>query len=434
MNLDPVEAEKEPNRYVLVLIDEVPVVFELMIPTIEFERFLLSSREVKRYVERRIRELERKYIPSLEEESFGIREILSNNTVLQIFIEEIVPKRLGIEKKSVTLKEKVKAFFNNIRRTNIPLDQQIDVKDKFSNIIKEIDKINRFRQEYIIAKTEIENRRGTGFLASIFNELKLHSILFVRQNFYKLDLIKSKNGLRVYMPRSKLAPYDEFFSKWYAPLLNNYVNALAIKYVWETRENFIHRMLKNVPDELIRLVIGASKTSNWFIEIADIGLERRGDMHYLYQWTGEFALIEILNENNKGNLYLFPSFKVAVPFKISGKKLQIYPAVVLDPPTLHPFLPASSGRELSICFGRTAQAYSNVTRRGTVTALLTALEMAVEMIKGGYGHGAGPYRTLEECGVKKVDYNYLVKRKIPVTNLSDKDARELLRKKWGAKI
>ena len=308
MNLDPVEAEKEPNRYVLVLIDEVPVVFELMIPTIEFERFLLSSREVKRYVERRIRELERKYIPSLEEESFGIREILSNNTVLQIFIEEIVPKRLGIEKKSVTLKEKVKAFFNNIRRTNILLDQQIDVKDKFSNIIKEIDKINRFRQEYIIAKTEIENRRGTGFLASIFNELKLHSILFVRQNFYKLDLIKSKNGLRVFIPRSKLAPYDEFFSKWYAPLLNNYVNALAIKYVWETRENFIHRMLKNIPDELIRLVIGASKTSNWFIEIADIGLERRGDMHYLYQWTGEFALIEILNENNKGKLYLFPSF------------------------------------------------------------------------------------------------------------------------------
>ena len=407
-----------------------------MLSTIDFERFLLASPEVKKFVEKRIIQLERKYIPGLTDESFGIRELLSTNVVLKIFIEDIVPRRLGVAKEKISLKEKLKIFFKNIKRTNIMTDESTtaDIESKFSEVVKEIDMINRFRQEYIIAKAEVEKRKGIGFLSSILNKIKVDGVLFFKDSIYKLRLTQNRNGLKVYVPSKELFTYDTFFKNVYYPLVNNYINSLAIKYVWETREGLINKILREVPSELLKLIMNASKSQRWFIEVGDIGLERQGDTYYLYQWTGEFALIELLNSSRRGELYLFPNFKVAVPFKVSREKINISPAVVIDPPTLHPFLPASSSSIRNICFGPTAQAYSNVAKRGTVDALLAALEMAVIMIKEGYRHGAGPYRTLSECNVRNITYKDLKKRGIPVTNISDKEARELLRSKWGARI
>ena len=308
------------------------------------------------------------------------------------------------------------------------------MKEKFDSLLKEIDKIHNFRQEYIIAKAETEKYKGVGFLAKIMSKIGGEGILVIKNDIYRLRRIRKEVSFRAYLPTKKLFTLEEFFSKIYLPSISNYIKAQAIKYVWETREGLINRILRTIPVELINLIVNASRSSNWFIEVGDIGLERRGDKYYLYKYTGRFALIELLDSNAKGNLYLFPNFKVAVPFKITANKIEISLAVVLDPPALHPFLPASTASERGICFGSSAQAYSNISKRGTVEALLQALEMAVIMIKDGYGHGAGPYRSASECGVKRVDYNYLEKHNIPVTNLSDPEAKELLRKKWGAKI
>jgi len=432
-NLEIDEAKVNPTKYVAIIINDVPVIFELMIPTSSFESFLLSDRRVKKFILSRIRGLESKYIPSLQDESFGLGEILSNNAVLQLFIEEIVPRRLGM-KASVTLKEKVDAFFSNIKRINIPLQNGDETEDRFIRIMSDIDKFHRLRQEYIIARTELSRKKSTGFLSVILRDLRIDSIIYMNGYFYELKRIRNNNGIKIYRVTRKLHSIKDFFMKFYKPILTNYLNSLAIVYVWETKERFFNKLLKNIPANLVRLVLGASRSKRWFIEVTDIGLERRGEKHYLYAWTGNFALIELLNDRERGNLYLFPSFKVAVPFNVKKNKIEISPAVVLDPPTLHPFLSSSTTSERSICFGKTTQAYSNISKRGDVSALLTALEMAINMIREGYVHGASPYRTLGECGVRQVNFDYLKRRNIPITNLKDRDALQLLRKKWKVKI
>ncbi len=400
-----------------------------MIPTADLEYFLLSDRRVKRFISERIRSLERKYIPSLHDESFGLGEILSNNAILRIFIEEIVPRRLGIKSTS-SLKEKVEVFFKNLKKTNVPMQGGDNIEDKFSKIMSDVDRFHRLRQEYIIARTELSARREAGFLSSVLRKLKLRAVLYMKGLLYRLKQINTGGGLKTYRITNKLYSIDDFFDNFYKPMLSNYLNSLAIVYVWETKEKFISRLLRNIPANIIKLVIGASRSKRWFIEVGDIGLERRGERYYLYTWIGPFALIELLNDREQGNLFLFPNFKVAVPFNVAKDKIDIRPAVILDPPSLHPFLSSSATSERSICFGKTMQAYSNISKRGDVTALLTALEMAVNLIKEGYVHGASPYRTLSECGVRKVDYDYLKMRGIRVTNIRDKEARELLKRRW----
>lgn len=407
-----------------------------MLSTRDFENFLLSLSEIRSYINKRIKDLERKYIPSLSDENFSLRELLSNNAALQLFIEEIVPRRLRFRtgiKKQLTLEDKVNLFLQNIRRHNIPTPESENVEDKFMRILDEVKKIASFRQEYAIAIAEIERYKGTGFLAILLSRIKVDGVLIHDNTVLRLDSKRIDNS-QVYIASEKLYDLDTFFKQLYFPLINNYLNAIAIKKTWEEREGLISELLKRVPREIIKLIVGASRSPNWFIEVGDIGLERRGDTYYLYQWTEEFALIEILNDAHKGELYLFPRFKVGVPFRFERRKLKIFRAVVLDPPILHPFIPSSPSSIKEICLGKNEQAYSNIARRGTVEALLGALEMAVIMILDGYGHGASPFRNACECGAKRVDYKYLVKRGIRVTNTSDEDARKLLRRKWGAKI
>lgn len=426
------DASNDPSRFVAVIINNVPVIFELMIPIADFESFLLSDRRVKRFISSRIRELEIKYIPSLNRESFGLSEILSNNAVLQLFIEKIVPRRLGV--KATSLKEKINLFFSNIKRMNVPKQNNADIEDRFVSIMRDIDKFHKLRQEYIIAKTELSRRRSVGFLSSVLKDLGMSSLLYLNNYIYELKKKDIGGGVKTYVILRKRYSIGEFFKRFYRPVLSNYLNSMAIVHVWETQERFFSKIIKDIPSDLVQLVIGASKSKRWFIEVGDIGLERRGERHYLYAWTGEFALMELLNDSERGNLYLFPSFKVAIPFNVKKNKIDILPAVVLDPPVLHPFLPSSTTSERSICFGKTTQAYSNISKRGDVSALLTVLEMAINLIKEGYVHGASPYRTLRECGVRSVSYDYLRKRNIPITNIKDKDALQLLKKKWGVKI
>lgn len=405
-----------------------------MIPTSSFEEFLLSDRRTKKFILNKIKNLESKYLPSLKDESFGLSEILSNNAVLKLFIEEIVPRRLGMNP-SASLKEKVDAFFNNLKKMSISLQDEQGVEDRFTRIMNDIDKFNRFRQEYTIARTLLSKVENTGFLSNILKSLRIDSILYMNGYFYELNIVNKKiEGVKIYRITRKLYDIEYFFTKHYKPMLINYLNSLAIVHVWETKEKFFNKLLRNIPVKLIQLILGASRSKRWFIEVHDIGLERREERYYLYAWTGDFALIEILNEKNRGNLYLFPNFKVAVPFNFKKNKIEILQAVVLDPPTLHPFLPESTTSERSICFGRASQAYSNISKRGDISALLTALEMAINLIREGYRHGANPYRTLSECGVKRVDFNYLKRKNIPITNLKDKDALQLFRKKWKVKI
>jgi len=428
INKELSDVSMEPHKHIVVIIDEVPIVFQYMISTYDFEKFIIESDEIRRYINRRIKDLENKYIPSLTQETFGIRELLSNNVVMKILIEEIVPKRFGVSKK-LNLKEKVELLLKNIKRTNLTLETEENIEDKYIKALEDFELLQNFRQQYPIAKAEIQKYKATGFLATIFNKINADGFLFLRNKIYKLKLVQKKDELRIFLPVKVLFSYEDFFVKYYVPLINNYVNALAIKYVWETREGLINQILKSVPTELVKLIFGASRAREWFIEVGDIGLEKRGDTYYLYKWTGKFALVEVLNSAHKGEIYEFPSFKVAVPFKVGHRKLEIMQAVIINPPTLHPFIGSSSYEIKSICFGSSQKIYDKERSKGDIPALLRALEIAVQMIREGYGKGARPYRTAHECRVKKITYQEAVRRKIPITNINDPDVKKLL-EKW----